>query len=36
VVNYVRSHFDNKFKPTVTSKDVAGLPHPTSIIGLPF
>jgi mono/diheme cytochrome c family protein len=31
VVNYVRSHFDNKFKPTVTAKDVAALPHPTSI-----
>jgi mono/diheme cytochrome c family protein len=36
VVNYVRSHFDNKFKPTVTPKDVAALPHPSSIVGLPF
>jgi mono/diheme cytochrome c family protein len=31
VVNYVRSHFDNKFKPTVTSREVATLPHPASI-----
>ncbi len=31
VVNYVRSHFDNKFKPNVTAKDVAALPHPTNI-----
>ena len=29
VVNYVRSHFDNKFKPTVTAGQVAALPHPT-------
>jgi mono/diheme cytochrome c family protein len=35
VVNYIRSHFDNKFKP-ITAKDVAALPHPSSIIGLPF
>jgi mono/diheme cytochrome c family protein len=35
VINYVRSHFDNKFKPSVTAKDVAALPHPTSI-AMPF
>jgi mono/diheme cytochrome c family protein len=35
VVNYIRSHFDNKFKPTVTTKDVAALPHPKSI-AMPF
>jgi mono/diheme cytochrome c family protein len=35
VVNYVRSHFDNKFKPSVTAKDVAALPHPVSI-AMPF
>jgi mono/diheme cytochrome c family protein len=35
VVNYIRGHFDNKFKPTVTAKDVAALPHPTSI-AMPF
>ena len=35
VVNYVRSHFDNKFKPSVTAKEVAALPHPTSI-AMPF
>jgi mono/diheme cytochrome c family protein len=28
VVNYVRSHFGNKWKGTVTSAQVAGLPHP--------
>ena len=31
VVNYVRGHFDNKFKHTVTAKDVTGLPHPASV-----
>jgi mono/diheme cytochrome c family protein len=35
VVNYIRSHFDNKFKPTVTAKEVAALPHPSSI-AMPF
>ena len=35
VVNYVRSHFDNTFKPSVTAKDVAALPHPASI-AMPF
>ena len=30
VVNYVRSHFDNKFKPSVTPKQVAALPHPAT------
>jgi mono/diheme cytochrome c family protein len=35
VVNYVRGHFDNKFKPNVTAKEVAALPHPTSI-AIPF
>lgn len=30
VVNYVRSHFDNNFKTTVTSAQVTGLPHPTA------
>lgn len=28
VVNYVRSHFGNKFKEKVTVSQVAGLPHP--------
>jgi mono/diheme cytochrome c family protein len=28
VVNYVRSHFGNKYKPTVTAGQVAKLPHP--------
>jgi len=36
VVNYVRSHFDNKYKANVTSKQVTALPHPTSFIGMPF
>jgi mono/diheme cytochrome c family protein len=35
VVNYVRSHFDNKFKPSITAKQVAALPHPKSI-AMPF
>jgi mono/diheme cytochrome c family protein len=28
VVNYVRSHFGNKWKGTVTAAQVAALPHP--------
>jgi mono/diheme cytochrome c family protein len=28
VVNYVRSHFGNHWKPTVTATKVAALPHP--------
>ena len=28
VVNYVRSHFGNKYKGTVTASQVATLPHP--------
>lgn len=35
VVNYVRTHFDNKYSPTVTAKQVAALPHPASATG-PF
>jgi mono/diheme cytochrome c family protein len=35
VVNYVRSHFDNKYKATVSAKQVAALPHPVSSAG-PF
>jgi mono/diheme cytochrome c family protein len=35
VVNYVRSHFDNKYPATVTAKQVAALPHPESAAG-PF
>ncbi len=30
VVNYVRSHFNNKFPATVTAAQVAALPHPES------
>jgi mono/diheme cytochrome c family protein len=30
VVNYVRSHFDNNYKSTVTGKQVAALPHPVA------
>jgi mono/diheme cytochrome c family protein len=30
VVNYVRSHFDNKFKTNVTANQVAALPHPVA------
>ena len=34
VVNYVRSHFDNKYKADVTAKQVAALPHPpTALMG---
>jgi mono/diheme cytochrome c family protein len=36
VINYERTHFDNKYKPTVTAKQVSTLPHPTSFIGMPF
>ena len=35
VVNYVRSHFGNKYKATVTEKQVAALPHPDSV-AMPF
>jgi mono/diheme cytochrome c family protein len=35
VVNYVRTHFDNKYKSTVTARQVAALPHPVSSSG-PF
>jgi mono/diheme cytochrome c family protein len=30
VVNYVRSHFENSYKSTVTAKQVAALPHPAA------
>ena len=30
VVNYVRGHFENTYKPTVTAKQVAALPHPAA------
>jgi len=34
VVNYVRTHFDNKYQADVTAKQVAALPHPpTSMMG---
>lgn len=34
VVNYIRSHFDNKYKTDMTAKEVAALPHPaTSLMG---
>jgi mono/diheme cytochrome c family protein len=32
VVNYVRSHFDNRYKADVTAKQVAALPHPATIL----
>jgi mono/diheme cytochrome c family protein len=35
VVNYVRSHFDNKYPPVVTARQVAALPHPATSTG-PF
>ena len=35
VVNYVRTHFDNKYKSHVTEKQVQALPHPQSI-AVPF
>jgi len=28
VVNYVRQHFGNHYKQSITAKQVAGLPHP--------
>jgi len=31
VVNYVRSHFDNKYRANVTGRQVQALPHPLSI-----
>ena len=30
VVNYVRSHFENKYKTNVTAQQVAMLPHPVA------
>jgi mono/diheme cytochrome c family protein len=36
VINYVRSHFGNKFKPEVAAKQVSALPHPSSVTGMPF
>jgi mono/diheme cytochrome c family protein len=30
VVNYVRSHFDNRYNPEVTAERIAALPHPKS------
>jgi mono/diheme cytochrome c family protein len=30
VVNYIRSHFGNKYKDTVTAGQVAALPHPAA------
>jgi mono/diheme cytochrome c family protein len=36
VVNYVRSHFGNKFKPEATTKQVSALPHPSTSTGMPF
>jgi mono/diheme cytochrome c family protein len=30
VVNYVRSHFENRYKTTVTAQQVAALPHPSA------
>jgi mono/diheme cytochrome c family protein len=36
VINYVRSHFSNKFKPNITPKQVTSLPHPSSPTGMPF
>jgi mono/diheme cytochrome c family protein len=30
VVNYVRSHFGNTYKPEVTGKQIAALPHPAA------
>jgi mono/diheme cytochrome c family protein len=31
VVNYVRSHFDNKYRAQVTARQVGALPHPLSV-----
>jgi mono/diheme cytochrome c family protein len=33
VVNYVRSHFGNKYKEHVTADQVAALPHPGNTAG---
>ncbi|MGO9933661.1 MAG: c-type cytochrome [Steroidobacteraceae bacterium] len=34
VVNYVRSHFGNKYKADVTAAEIAALPHPaTALMG---
>jgi hypothetical protein len=33
VVNYVRSHFGNKWKGNVTADKVAALPHPAATPG---
>jgi mono/diheme cytochrome c family protein len=30
VVNYVRSHFENRYKTNVTAQQVAALPHPAA------
>jgi mono/diheme cytochrome c family protein len=30
VVNYVRSHFENRYKSNVTAQQVAALPHPAA------
>jgi mono/diheme cytochrome c family protein len=30
VVNYVRSHFENRYKANVTAQQVAALPHPAA------
>jgi|GEM_PF-342621 len=30
VVNYVRSHFDNKYRADVTTRQVQALPHPAA------
>jgi mono/diheme cytochrome c family protein len=30
VVNYVRSHFENRYKTNVTAAQVAALPHPAA------
>jgi mono/diheme cytochrome c family protein len=30
VVNYVRSHFENRYKTNVTAQQVAALPHPSA------
>jgi hypothetical protein len=30
VINYVRSHFGNKYKDKVTASQIAKLPHPGS------
>jgi mono/diheme cytochrome c family protein len=35
VVNYVRSHFGNTFRPEATAGQVAGLPHPAGELAGP-